>query len=106
MLSSVGFVNRLTEAICRSGIAGVRGLNGVFGDEAPESEFAIDNHGQGRRLYPAHRKLLTIDDRIGTRQIHANKPIGSASSIGRRRPIDHTHCLDEACRIPYGWHPE
>ncbi len=57
-------------------------LEEVFGDKAPESEFPIHNHGQGRRLHSSDRKLLTVDNRIGTRQIHANQPIGSASATG------------------------
>ena len=57
-------------------------LDVVFGDEAPESKFPINDHGQGRRLHPPDRKLLVVDNRIGARKIHADEPISSASATG------------------------
>ena len=57
-------------------------LDVVFGNEAPESNFPINDHGQGRGLHPPDRKLLVVDNRIGTRKIHADKPISSASAAG------------------------
>ena len=60
-------------------------LHEVLGDEAPESNFPINDHGQGGRLHSTDRKFLVVDNRIGTRKIHADEPIGSASATGRVR---------------------
>ena len=57
-------------------------LNVVLRDKTPESDFPINDHGQGRRLHPPDRKLLVVDNRIGTRKIHADEPISSASAAG------------------------
>src|SRR5580698_9841077 len=58
-------------------------FNIVFRYKAPEGYFAIHKHGQCRGLHSSNRKLLTIKQRIRTREIHANEPIGSTSPIRR-----------------------
>src|ERR1700675_1603229 len=57
-------------------------LNVILGDEVTESNFPINDYGQGRRLHPPDREFLIVDNRIGTRKIHADKPIRSASAAG------------------------
>jgi len=44
-------------------------------------QFPDQRSWQGRRLHPPDRTLI-VDNRIGTRKIHADKPISSASAEG------------------------
>ena len=59
----------------------------ILGDKTTDRQLALDQHRQGRRLYPADRKILAISEAVSARQIHADQPIGAAASprgIGQR----------------------
>jgi hypothetical protein len=60
----------------------------LFGAEAPEGEFAVDKHGQSWRLHTTDGKIFTINQSVGAGEIHADKPIGAASTVSRvRQPV-------------------
>ena len=55
----------------------------VFGNEVPDGKLAFDDHRERRSLHAADRELFTAAERVCSRQIHADEPVGTAAPPGR-----------------------
>ena len=53
-----------------------------LGHKGAHGEFTIDDHGQGGGLHAADGELFVEGERVSSRQVHADEPIGAAASAG------------------------
>ena len=80
-------------------------LEVVLGHELADGEFALDQHGQRRRLHAADARVVVVGERVGAGEVHPDQPVGPAAAarrVGERIVLARRA---SARRSPCGWRP-